>query len=37
LAPLHPPVGFGFASALATPQIVTVITTIDGSDSAGQS
>lgn len=29
LAPLHPPVGFGFSSAPPTPQIVSVTTTID--------
>jgi hypothetical protein len=29
LAPLHPPVSFGFSSAPASPQIVAVTTTID--------
>ncbi|MCB1264566.1 MAG: hypothetical protein KDB56_08235 [Mycobacterium sp.] len=33
IAPLHPPVGFGFSSAPPTPQIVAVTTTIDLPDS----
>lgn len=32
LAPLYPPVQFGFSSAPATPQIVSVTTMIDGAD-----
>ena len=34
LAPLTPPVGFGFSSAPATPQVVSVTTTIDESGQA---
>ena len=34
LAPLRPPVSFGFSSAPATPQIVSVTTTIDESGQA---
>lgn len=33
LAPLEPPVAFGFSSAPPTPQIVAVTTTIDGASS----
>jgi hypothetical protein len=34
LAPLRPPVGFGFSSAPASPQIVAVTTTIDEAEQA---